>query len=531
MGDHNFGQAVSGPMWTYDNGEPSVIDNPFRRELARAPMASIRDRDLSQNQERSVRLDRGNTSTAKARPGPSSRPNDIRSEMLKADVNAQSQISAARQRNEPRQVPSQTGTTHPPKKSQSQQDRGDRVDALTVFPPFSEPTTDSLNQGPRQVDGNANNVAALRPRNPDPIQRTPTPWPGASEDALPQERSRPSLPKPPVTTRPMPKKGQNSSSEVRTSAPEPVSFRPPSSINLPPGIPPSLCPGGGGSSERDWTGPLTPVTEVSVEDLPLPTSVTGRVAVGTQSQSRLREEQTPLALPMRPAPTPLNVPVVPDPTRKERLVPERKAPSREEKTVAVSSAPNTNAPKAVPPLGPTRPRDHANESRKAPQSGARSRAGRESEPGYDDHNESFIRDAPHPQPQRSSGMLPGGSSSTSIAPRADRLTSKPSRSEEDPLDETTATLSAAAQQWLEDDERSSRRPEVRQPRRSPPGRVKATLTAITIPCDETPATTPEIETRTLPRTQSNGGSAPGEFFPPWAVGSQALSEGARSILR
>ncbi|KAE8142216.1 hypothetical protein BDV38DRAFT_278388 [Aspergillus pseudotamarii] len=64
------------------------------------------------------------------------------------------------------------------------------------------------------------------------------------------------------------------------------------------------------------------------------------------------------------------------------------------------------------------------------------------------------------------------------------------------------------------------------PRRTPPGPVRARLTVETVECTfQPPAQTPDLD-----QAQYDGmGQTRNEFFPPWAVGSQALSEGARDL--
>ncbi|KAB8220395.1 hypothetical protein BDV33DRAFT_230918 [Aspergillus novoparasiticus] len=64
------------------------------------------------------------------------------------------------------------------------------------------------------------------------------------------------------------------------------------------------------------------------------------------------------------------------------------------------------------------------------------------------------------------------------------------------------------------------------PRRTPPGQVRARLTVETVECTfRPPAQTPDLDQAQYDTT----GKARNEFFPPWAVGSQALSEGARDL--
>lgn len=421
--------------------------------------------------------------------------------------------------------------------SQAQEPPEDDADALTAFPPFAAGSKDrvkrflesqELSEPDDTPHKNAINHSKTRP---------PTPWPGAAEDPelvqpIDNARSRVSSNQPPhrSTAEDKPPKFPSFKSAANTQ-PEDLGLKGlrisnPDMYSPLPAIPTSrfnFLSGDDIASISDDTGLLTPITEVpsEISRASSPVDFTAKIASG-----ELR--------PVNEQPRPPNK--LPGPKPVEKPIPQRSAPVEREVTKQNPPSSSTILP-SLPsrpgtpqvPVGLSKSKEKIPISSTSPQVRPDLSTGKKLEQKPSKLSISVTSSTVEKDDQRRRETI-----SESLFPESNFTTPQPrlsspfhtSRDNKQAWDLETI---ASEDSWFQENEDSDGSASGDSgPRRTPPGQVRARLTVETVECTFLPpAQTPDLE-----QTQHDSVcQVRSEFFPPWAVGSEALSEGARGLKR
>ncbi|KAE8354327.1 hypothetical protein BDV28DRAFT_131299 [Aspergillus coremiiformis] len=234
-------------------------------------------------------------------------------------------------------------------------------------------------------------------------------------------------------------------------------------------------------SVSDDTGMLTPITEVPSE----PSSPVNGI-------SKVASDLKPPPITEAPPPTPKSPPTEKPPPR--RSAPEEpKTPVDIVKNPQIPSRPSTSKRRQQPPskLSIT-----TSSSTIADESPRRSERTPENNPPAPRVNPPQRLSSPfHPAPEKKAQAW-----------EMETIASEDSWFQDDPDSDESASEESG-------------------PRRTPPGQVRARLTVETVEC----TFQPPIQTPDLEQTQRDSSQGRSEFFPPWAVGSEALSQGTRGL--
>ncbi|OGM50149.1 hypothetical protein ABOM_001135 [Aspergillus bombycis] len=397
------------------------------------------------------------------------------------------------------------------------------ADSLTTFPPFAVGPRDKVkrfleSQGLGDPSDTPPQSAVDQLRS-----RPPTPWPGAGadpeslhsvDDALPPVPSHqvPRVPttedKPPLRKSTASKKpGELCLKDLRISQPDmpshPLPSLPASRFNF--------LPSEDDLSIIDDPGLLTPITEVPSE-LSRANSPVDPLTASYRPRPIVEQPDPPVKKP--PVQKPVDTPTPQPATLAAREVPKPRPPPASTALSSIPDRPGTPQvtvglpkPKQKTPAGSARP-DLASAKKL------------ERKPSK--LNITTTSSAMESDSRRQSEKI---SEAHSDEPKQ-RLSSpfNPCKTGKQAWDLETI---ASEDSWFQENEESDGSVSGESgPRRTPPGPVRARLTVETVECTlQPPAQTPDLDLAQYDAT----GQARSEFFPPWAVGSQALSEGARDL--
>ncbi|KAF7597361.1 hypothetical protein BBP40_006302 [Aspergillus hancockii] len=399
----------------------------------------------------------------------------------------------------------------------------DGADALTTFPPFANDSKSKVKkflESQALVEQNDTshqsivNFSKLRP---------PTPWPGAAEDpelgqSVDYARPQALANQPPrlSTTQVTPRKDLSSKpdelglKDLRLS-----NLADKYSSPLPPIATSQLgfLPGNITASFDNDPDLLTPIAEVPSE-ISRPSSPVDFPPKTASCKSRPIVEQ-PIPVINKPPAAPV-----------EKPIPKHSAPSDLPVTKSQAPAPSTVLPSHPPrpgtpqlTIGLPKPKEQMRAGTAHPQV----ESSRTSSKGLEQKtsNLNTTSNSGQRRPEMISEKSPREPSSY------DRQKLAPSpffQSNEDGQTWDLETI-ASEDSWFQENEDSDGSTSGESgPRRTPPGQVRARLTVETVECTiRPPALTPNTD------DGIGTGQARNEFFPPWAVGSQALSEGARTL--
>ncbi|KAF5864374.1 Proteoglycan-4 [Aspergillus alliaceus] len=420
--------------------------------------------------------------------------------------------------------------------SQAQEPPEDDADALTAFPPFAAGSKDKvrrflesqeLSEPDDTPQKNAINHSKTRP---------PTPWPGAAEDPelvqpVDNARSRVSSNQPPHRSpaEDKPSKVPSFKSAANTQ-PEDLGLKSlrisnPNMYSPLPAIPTSrfnFRSGDDIASIRDDTGLLTPITEVpsEISRASSPVDFTAKIASG---ELRPVNEQ-PRPPNKLPGPKPVEKPISQRSAPVEREVAKPDPPSSSTILPSLPSRPGT--PQV--PVGLSKPEKKPISST-SPQVRPDLSTGKRLEQKPSKLSISITSSTVEKDDQRRPETIPEslfpGPNFTTPQPRL----SSPFHTSRDNKQAWDLETIASEDSWFQENEDSDGSASGDSgPRRTPPGQVRARLTVETVECTfRPPAQTPDLE-----QTQHDSvGQVRSEFFPPWAVGSEALSEVARGLKR
>ncbi|GAB1197444.1 hypothetical protein APSETT444_006738 [Aspergillus pseudonomiae] len=396
------------------------------------------------------------------------------------------------------------------------------ADSLTTFPPFAVGPKDKVkrfleSQGLGDPSDTPPQSAVDQLRS-----RPPTPWPGAGadpeslqavDDARPPVPSHqvPRVPatedKPPLLKSAASKSpGELSLKDLRISQPDmPSRSLPPISTSQF-----SFLPSEDDISIIDDPGLLTPITEVPSE-LSRANSPVDPLMASYKPRPIIEQPDPPVKKP--PVQKKVDTPT-PQPAARE--VPKSRPPPS---STALSSIPDRPGTPQVPV---SLPKPKQKTPARPDLASAKKLERKPSKLNITTTSSAIENESPR-QPETISETHSNG---PSVGPLQQRLSSpfNPCRTNKQAWDLETI---ASEDSWFQENEDSDGSASGESgPRRTPPGPVRARLTVETVECTlQPPAQTPDLDMAQYDAT----GQARSEFFPPWAVGSQALSEGARDL--
>ena len=420
--------------------------------------------------------------------------------------------------------------------SQPQQPSQADADSLTTFPPFAVGPKDKVkrfleSQGLGDSSDTPQQSAIDHLRS-----RPPTPWPGAAAD--PESLQSADDARPPVpshqwprvpTTEEKPPNGPLLNSTV-SKKPEELSFKdlrisqpdiplrplPPistSRFNL-------LLPREDDISIVDDPGLLTPITEVPSE-LSRANSPVDPLMGGCKARPIVEQPNPPVKKP--PVQEPAKMPTSHYAAPAVREVRKPHAPPSSKMLSSIPDRPGT--PQVTVGLPKSKQKTPVNSA--SPQARANLASATKLERKPSKLNITTSSGAIENDSRRQSETISEKQSDEwNVNPPQQRLSSpfNPLKTNQQAWDLETI---ASEDSWFQENEDSDASASGESgPRRTPPGQVRARLTVETVECTfQPPAQTPDLD-----QAQYDGtGQTRNEFFPPWAVGSQALSEGARDL--
>jgi hypothetical protein len=420
------------------------------------------------------------------------------------------------------------GHTKPP------QPPRDGADALTTFPPFTNDPKSKVKkfletQGLLEQSGTSHHPIVDHSK-----LRPPTPWPGAAED--------PELGQSVDNARPQAPANQVSHGSTIKGKPHKDSTFEPDELGLKdlrlsnladkyssplPSIPSSqlgFYPGDITASFNNHPGLLTPITEVPSE-LSRASSPVDFMPKTTSCKSRpIAEQPLPAINKLPVASVGLPIPQGSAPLGPPATKPHVPSPS----TVISSHSPKSGTPQVT--IGLSKPKEQTCISSAQSQVGSSrtSSKGLEQKSSQlstisNNNNNNNNNNAVGKDLQRRPEIKSDKDSHKSSPYTHQKLASSPLLQLKEDGQAWDLETIASEDSWFQENEDSDGSASGESgPRRTPPGRVRARLTVEEVECTiQPPALTPN--------TDDGTGQTRNEFFPPWAVGSQALSEGARSL--
>ncbi|RAQ60506.1 hypothetical protein COH20_004005 [Aspergillus flavus] len=421
--------------------------------------------------------------------------------------------------------------------SQPQQPAQADADSLTTFPPFAVGAKDKVK---RFLESQGLGEPGDTPHQ-SPIDhlksRPPTPWPGAGAD--PEALQSVDDARPPVPSHRLPRvptaedKPQNGPllessvskkpeelglKNLRISQPD-IPSHP-----LPP-IPTSrfnFLPSEDDFSVIDDPGLLTPITEVPSE-LSRANSPVDPLMAGCKPRPIIKQPNPPVKKP--PVQKPIEMPTPHHATPAAREVPKSQPPPSS--TVLSSTPDRPETPQVT--VGLPKPKQKTPLSSASPQARPDLVTAKKLERKPSKLNITTTSSTIENNSRRQSETISEKQiDEPSVDPPQQRLSSpfNPSKIKQQAWDLETIASEDSWFQENEDNDSDGSASGESGPRRTPPGQVRARLTVETVECTfQPPAQTPDLDQAQYDTT----GQARNEFFPPWAVGSQALSEGARDL--
>ncbi|KAE8383207.1 hypothetical protein BDV26DRAFT_303517 [Aspergillus bertholletiae] len=492
-----------------DNGKDGRVDNRPTKETLQAPIKPQPSKRASATQ---ISMD------SELPPAPKQASPDISSSSSAASSSA-----------------SRTGHAQPQQPSQ------DEADNLTTFPPFAVSPKDKVKQFLESQGLGEPSDAPHRSALDHLRSRPPTPWPGAGADpeSVPSmDDARPPVPSPQLPRVPTADEQPPLHKPTADKRPKAIDLKDLrlSQLDISSRALSSLPASSRFHNEDDISiidepGRLTPITEVPSE-LSRANSPIDSLLAGGKPRPIIEQPNPPVKKPLAPKPVEMPTPrhVAPAAREVPKPQPPPSSSSSSSSSTVLSSMPDRPGTPQVP-VGLSKPKP------KAPAGGPHVR------PDVASTKKLERKPSKLKITTTSNSAVDSGSrrqSETTSETRSDKpATDLPQQRLSSPFNPLKSSKQAwdletiaSEDSWFQENEdgedgEDSDSGESGGPRRTPPGPVRARLTVETVECTfRPPAQTPDLDQA---QYDTATGQARNEFFPPWAVGSQALSEGARDL--